>query len=183
MSSLLQWTWSCGCKQTEERECAIVDIAVEEDKGIVEKVKKYQEFKGTLQGCGTRELCRWYRSIQIVVGSFARVTKNLEKWLESWTQEFVFHCPQKTTLLGTERILRKVLVSSRVRSRNLRVLFSWVMTRSLSKTTTQWDQPVHKARNNNNNNDDDDNNSNLNDNFNTCIVNKGNRTEWSQETT
>ena len=45
--------------------------------------------------------------------------------------------PQKTTLLGTERILRKVLVSSRVRSRNLRVLFSWVMTRSLSKTTTQ----------------------------------------------
>ena len=29
--------------------------------------------------------------------------------------------PQKTTLLGTERILRKVLVSSRVRSRNLRV--------------------------------------------------------------
>ena len=45
--------------------------------------------------------------------------------------------PQKTTLLGTERILRKVLVSSRVRSRNLRVLFSWVITRSLSKTTTQ----------------------------------------------
>ena len=75
--------------------------------------------------------------IQIVVGSFASVMKNLEKWLESWTQEFVFHCPQKTTLLGTERILRKVLVSSRVRSRNLRVLFSWVMTRSLSKTTTQ----------------------------------------------
>ena len=31
--------------------------------------------------------------------------------------------PQKTTLLGTEMILRKVLVSSRVRSRHLRVLF------------------------------------------------------------
>ena len=46
---------------------------------------------------------------------------------------------------------------------------------------------MHKARNNNNNDDDDDNsnnnNSNLNDNFNTCLVNKGNRTEWSQETT
>ena len=44
---------------------------------------------------------------------------------------------------------------------------------------------MHKARNNNNDDDDDDNNnnnnnnnnnSNLNDNFNTCIVNKGNRT-------
>ena len=116
----------------QEKECAIVDIAVAGDKRIVENVKKYQELKGTLQGCGTRELCRWYRPIQIVVGSFASVTKNLEKWLESWTQEFVFHYPQKTTLLGTERILRKVLVSSRVRNRNLRVLFSWVMTRSLS---------------------------------------------------
>ena len=31
--------------------------------------------------------------------------------------------PPKTTLLGAERILRTVLVSSRVRSRNLRVLF------------------------------------------------------------
>ena len=27
-------------------------------------------------------------------------------------KEFAFHCPQKTTLLGTERILRKVSVSS-----------------------------------------------------------------------
>ena len=48
---------------------------------------------------------------------------------------------------------------------------------------------MHKARKNNNDDEDDDNNnnnnnnSNLNDNFNTCIVNKGNRTECSQETT
>ena len=47
---------------------------------------------------------RTVQVIQIVVGSFASVMKNLEKWLESWTQEFVFHCPQKTPLLGTERI-------------------------------------------------------------------------------
>ena len=50
---------------------------------------------------------------------------------------------------------------------------------------------MHKARNDNNNDDDADdnnnnnnnNNSNLNDNFKTCIVNKRNRTKWSQETT
>ena len=42
----------------QERECAIVDIAVAGDKRIVENVKKYQKLKGTLQGCGTRELCR-----------------------------------------------------------------------------------------------------------------------------
>ena len=42
----------------QERECAIVDTAVAGDKRIVEKVKKYQELKWTLQGCGARELCR-----------------------------------------------------------------------------------------------------------------------------
>ena len=96
----------------QERECATVDIAVAGDKRIVEKVKKYQKLKGKLQ--------RTVKVIQIVVGSFAGVTKNLEKWLESWTQESVFHCPPKTTLLGTERSFKN---SSRVRSRNLRVLF------------------------------------------------------------
>ena len=78
---------------------------------------------------------RTVQVIQIVVGSFASVTKNLEKWLESWTQELVFHCPQKTTLLGTERILRTVLVSSRVRSRNLSVLFRGSSLAPLASTT------------------------------------------------
>ena len=34
----------------QEKECAIVDIAVAGDKRIVENVKKYQELKGTLYG-------------------------------------------------------------------------------------------------------------------------------------
>ena len=56
---------------------------------------------------------------------------------------------------------------------------------------------MHKTRNNNDNNDNNNNNNdndsnnnnkynnnnNLNDNYNTYIVYKGNRTEWSQETT
>ena len=62
----------------QERECATVDIALAGYKRIVEKVKKYQKLKGTLQ--------RTVEVIQIVVGSFASVTKNLEKWLENWTQ-------------------------------------------------------------------------------------------------
>ena len=50
----------------QERECAIVDIAVAGDKRIVEKVKQYQELNGKLQECGTRELCRWYRLFRII---------------------------------------------------------------------------------------------------------------------
>ena len=69
----------------QERECAIVDIAVAGDKRIVEKeneVKKYQELKQKIPRMwNTKTL----REVKIVVGSFASVTKNLENWLESWT--------------------------------------------------------------------------------------------------
>ena len=46
-------------------------------------------------------------------------------------------------------------------------------------------QPVYKARNdyNNNNNNNNNNNSNFNDSYSTYIVNNGNRSGWSQETT
>ena len=69
----------------QERECAIVDIAVPGDKRIVEKeneVKKYQELKQKIPRMWNTKTVR---EIKIVVGSFASVTKNLENWLESWT--------------------------------------------------------------------------------------------------
>ena len=70
----------------QERECAIVDIAVPGDKRIVEKenekVKKYQELKQKIpRMLNTRAV----HVIKIFVGSFGSVTKNLENWLESWT--------------------------------------------------------------------------------------------------
>ena len=94
----------------QERKCPIVDIAVPGDKRIGEKenekVKKYQELK--------REIARmWYvRTVQvipIVVGSLGSVTKNLDKWLEKLDIKISISLLQKTTLLGTARILRKVL--------------------------------------------------------------------------
>ena len=66
----------------QERECAIVDIAVAGDKRIVEKVKKYQQLKQKIPRMWNTKTVR---EIEIVVGSFASVTKNLENWLESWT--------------------------------------------------------------------------------------------------
>ena len=69
----------------QERECAIVDIAVPGDKRIVEKeneVKKYQELKQKIPRMWNTKTV-W--EVKIVVGSFASVTKNLENWLESWT--------------------------------------------------------------------------------------------------
>ena len=66
----------------QERECAIVDIAVPGDKRIVEKVKKYQELKQKIPRMWNS---RTVQEIKIVVGSFASVSKNSENWLESWT--------------------------------------------------------------------------------------------------
>ena len=70
----------------QERECAIVDIAVPGDKRIVEKenekVKKYQELKQKIPRMWNT---RAVYVIKIFVGSFGSVTKNLKNWLESWT--------------------------------------------------------------------------------------------------
>ena len=70
----------------QERECAIVDIAVPGDKRIVEKenekVKKYQELKQKIPRMWNT---RAVYVIKIFVGSFGSVRKNLKNWLESWT--------------------------------------------------------------------------------------------------
>ena len=71
-----------------------------------EKVEKYQVPK--------RDIARMWnmRTVQvvtIVIGSLGSVTKNLDKWLGKLKVKISISLPQKTTLLGTARILRKVL--------------------------------------------------------------------------
>ena len=94
----------------QERKCTIIDIAVPADKRIGEKenekVEKYQDLK--------REIARMWntRTVQvvpIVVGSLGSVTKNLDKWLGKLNVKISISLLQKTTLLGTARILRMVL--------------------------------------------------------------------------
>ena len=94
----------------EERKCTIIDNAVPADKRISEKenekVEKCQDLK--------REITRMWnmrtvRVVPIVVGSLGSVTKNLDKWLAELNVKISISLLQKTTLLGTARILRKVL--------------------------------------------------------------------------
>ena len=47
--------------------------------------------------------------VPIVVGSLGSVTKNLDKWLGKLNVKSSIPLLQQTTLLGTGRILRKVL--------------------------------------------------------------------------
>ena len=52
---------------------------------------------------------RTVQVVPIVVGSLGSVTKNLDKWLGKLDVKNGISLLQKTTLLGTARILRNVL--------------------------------------------------------------------------
>ena len=86
------------------------EIAIPADKRIGqkenEKIEKYQDLK--------REIARMWNMrtaqvVPIVVRSLGSVTKTLDKWLGKLNVKISISLLQKTTLLGTARILRKVL--------------------------------------------------------------------------
>ena len=52
---------------------------------------------------------RTVQVVPIVVGSLGNVTKNLDKWLGKLNVKISISLLHKTTLLGTARILRRVL--------------------------------------------------------------------------
>ncbi len=93
-----------------ERKCTIIDIAVPGDSRTSdkekEKVDKYQDLK--------REIKRIWNMrsvivVPVIVGALGSVTKKLDEWLEKLDITINTAILQKTTLLGTARILRKVL--------------------------------------------------------------------------
>ena len=98
--------------EKKEHTGIIIDITVPADANVAEKeknkVEKYQDLK--------RELKRLWKLkkvdvVPVAIGALGSVTKGFEKWIE----KLGIHCSlgvlQKTALLGTARILRKVLES------------------------------------------------------------------------
>ena len=93
-----------------EKTAIIIDAAIPGDKIIIskekEKIEKYQNLK--------REIRRLWNLkktdvIPVVLGAPGIVTKNFEKYVDKIGIQIDLHTVQKTTLLGTARILRKVL--------------------------------------------------------------------------
>jgi len=94
----------------KEKLCTIIDISVPADERVWEKerekVEKYQDLK--------REIARLWRMrkvqvVPIVIGALGSVTKEFEKWCEKLGIPCNATGMQKTALLGTSRIIRKVL--------------------------------------------------------------------------
>ena len=72
----------------------------------LEKVEKYQELK--------REIGRLWKLkhvevVPVVIGAHGSVTKDSERWIRKLGRAYNIGVVQKTTLLGTAIILRKVL--------------------------------------------------------------------------
>ena len=91
----------------KERKGIIINFAVPADVRVGgkerEKVKKYQDFK--------REIGRlWKLSmvevVPVVIGAPGSVRNEFDRWIEKLG---IVEVMRKTTLLGTARILRKVL--------------------------------------------------------------------------
>ena len=93
-----------------EKTAIIIDVAIPGDKKTIDKekkkIEKYQNLK--------REIQRFWNLkkidvIPVVLGALGSVTKNLGKYVDKIGIKTDLLTVQKTTLLGTARILRKVL--------------------------------------------------------------------------
>ena len=89
----------------QQGQCHIIDIAVPGDARTEEKMQKYQDLR--------REVARLWRVnvsvTHVVVGALGMVTKNLQRSLQQIGVTVRTEFLQKAALLGTARILRKVL--------------------------------------------------------------------------
>ena len=94
----------------KEHKGILIDIAVPDDVRVgekeLEKVEKYQELK--------REIGRLWKLkhvevVPVVIGALGSVTKDFERWIRKLGIAYNIGVMQKTALLGTARILRKVL--------------------------------------------------------------------------
>ena len=93
-----------------ERTCLIIDVACPFDMPVKdkekEKIENYQDLKQELKRIW--KLCR-VTVVPIIIGALGTVLKDLKKWLAEIGVTYRLESLQRAYLLGTARILRKVL--------------------------------------------------------------------------
>ena len=96
----------------KKKTCLTIDIAIPAagdnrvGKKEQEKIEKYQELRQEIAKIwGMKKV----EVIPVIVGTLGAVSKKIEKWIDKIQINIKVEHLQKTALLGTARILRKVL--------------------------------------------------------------------------
>ena len=94
----------------KEKVCIIVDIAVPADRMVEEKEQeKVEKYKDLKREIGRMWGIRKVQVVPVVIGALGSVPKGVDKWIEKLDIPCNIVDMQKTALLGTARMLRKVL--------------------------------------------------------------------------
>ena len=92
------------------KSCVIVDIAVLGDCRVcekeLEKIEKYQNLKIELKRLWS---LKKVEIVPVVVGALGCISKGFSRWMDILSIKLSIGMVQKSVLLGTARILRKVL--------------------------------------------------------------------------
>ena len=114
----------------ENNKAIIVDIASPWDHRVFEKegekTEKYQDLKREIRRLRG---IRYLEVVPVVVGELGVVSKKLDAWLEKLAVTIRTGLRQKTAMLGTNRLLSKLLESWRKRN-NTKDLWPLAMARS-----------------------------------------------------
>ena len=114
----------------KERKGIIIDITVPADVRVGEKVEKYQDLNREI---GRLWKLKMVEVVPVVIGTLGSVTKGFDRWIEKLGIPLSVGGMHKTVLLGTARILRKVL--EMLRRDHFVSLLSFVVTRLMEENT------------------------------------------------
>ena len=94
----------------KEKSCVITDVAIPGDCRIrekeIEKIEKYQNLKRELKKLWS---LKKVEVVPVIVGALGCISKGFSGWMDTLGIKLNVGMVQKSVLLGTARILRKVL--------------------------------------------------------------------------
>ena len=98
-----------------ERTCKIIDISIPQDQNInvktAEKITKYKNLETELQTCwNLKEIV----TLPIIIGAFGTVTNSISTYIKKINDVIDFNILQKTTLIGTQQIIRSCITSTKI---------------------------------------------------------------------
>ena len=96
-------------KNNKEKTCTLIDVAIPADRNVVQKeMEKKLKYKSLCI-----EIQRMWNLkctiVPVIIGATGIVTRSLKKNLESVLGKHLIDSLQKTAILGTSHIIRKVL--------------------------------------------------------------------------